>query len=111
MSHRTFVDSNHITWQVWDVVPTLVERRRTQRRGTESSVRSDRRHGRDRRVVAEPRVPARAGFEHGWLAFESSLENRRLAPIPERWPDFTETELQQLCASAIPGRRRPRLLE
>jgi hypothetical protein len=111
MSHRTFVDANDITWQVWDVIPTFVERRRAQRRGAAGAVRSERRHGRERRVVAEPRVPARAGFEHGWLAFESNFENRRLAPIPDRWPDLAETELQQLCDRAMPSRRRPRLLE
>ena len=49
-----------------------------------------------------------AGFEQGWLTFESSGRIRRLAPIPNGWETASAAELERLCALAQPpARRRP----
>ena len=72
MSHREFFDLHGQRWEVWDV--------RLGDRGEARAVRPD---------LAE-----------GWLAFESSSEKRRLAPIPSGWSDLPEELLGQLCARA-----------
>jgi len=50
-------------------------------------------------VVREP-------YRQGWLAFTSSTETRRLAPIPEGWLTASEAELVVLCKRAEPAPRR-----
>jgi hypothetical protein len=55
-------------------------------------------------------VPARAAglgeFRDGWLTFDDGAERRRLAPVPEGWPDFTDARLAWLVGVARPSSSR-----
>lgn len=113
MASRTFVDIDGVTWQVWDVHPELAERRMSQRRREAAQVAAtkERRAG-ERRHRAEKRVAVRPGFENGWLAFDSSIGMRRLAPIPPQWSSLPDIVLAELCRQASEGpRSRRRLIE
>jgi hypothetical protein len=115
MGHRTFVDRDGVTWQVWDVYPQLAERRHGPRRANPSALGVDRRDQRalaDRRRRHEVRVPVRAGYEHGWLAFDSAAGSRRLAPIPPNWDALPDDTLIALCGRSVDAARlRRRLIE
>ncbi|MEO5817328.1 MAG: hypothetical protein ABIT20_18820 [Gemmatimonadaceae bacterium] len=78
--HRNFRDDDDREWSAWDVIP--------RRRGV--------------RIALTPRLA------HGWLAFESNDERRRLAPIPAEWHLMPEERLRALWrdAEALPPRRR-----
>lgn len=116
MAHRVFIDDLGIEWQVWETTPSSAERRlRGERR---QSARGplpglpDRRAGADRRRVAEARVRVTAGYERGWLTFESRGEKRRLMPVPAGWEHLSEAALAELCALATPVPKRfGRLIE
>lgn len=94
MAHRTFVDSRGVHWQVWDVMPDRTGRRRVERRLLSIPVARERRTGRERRVVVSP------GLESGWLAFDSAIERRRLCPVPERWDEASDRELERYMSEA-----------
>ena len=111
MAARTFIDADGVSWQVWEVHPELAERRLTDRRRTATAPARERRAG-ERRSRAEKRVAVRPGFERGWLAFDSPVGLRRLAPIPQSWSDLPDGALAELCRSALDGGRpRRRLIE
>ena len=76
MSHREFFDVQGQRWEVWEVHP----------RGESRGVRPD---------LAE-----------GWLAFGSSTEKRRLAPIPAGWKELPTEALGDLCDKAAFVRTR-----
>lgn len=91
---RTFTDVAGVDWEVWEVYPRLLERRllrerRAARRGT-----VERRHV----VVGRPTQPRQ--ILGGWLAFQSRLERRRLATVPDAWEDATDRELQGYLAQS-----------
>ena len=46
------------------------------------------------------------GFENGWLTFESSVERRRLAPIPAQWEALPDAKLQSLLKDAAATRKK-----
>jgi hypothetical protein len=71
MAARTFIDSAGLTWSVFEV------HRATQTAGAVSP-----------------------GLEHGWLAFASGDNRRRLAPFPSSWETATDAELEMLCETA-----------
>lgn len=71
MAARTFTDSAGLTWSVFEV------HRSSQKAGAVSP-----------------------GYEHGWLAFASGDNRRRLAPFPSTWETCTEAELELLCETA-----------
>jgi hypothetical protein len=71
---RTFADSNGIEWTVYEV----------RKQG-----------GTDGRWSYLPEQ-----FGGGWLCFESDVSKRRLTPIPHRWRDFSDRELQGLLTQA-----------
>src|SRR5689334_15276800 len=96
MGRRNFRDGSGTTWDVWEVLPTQLlahepERREgPDRRGTpapDTDPPVERRHL-ARRVADVPL------FQHGWLAFRSESERRRLSPIPANW---TQADLDDLC--------------
>jgi hypothetical protein len=41
-----------------------------------------------------------SALQQGWLAFQSGIERRRLAPIPENWTELPEEELILLLGQA-----------
>jgi hypothetical protein len=105
MAHREFTDSTRVIWNVWDVYPTLGDRR-----GAPSDRRRFMRETLDRRTAFNP---ARVSPEYaqGWLAFQSGVERRRLAPVPQGWESLDEHSLERLCQAATPVGRRRRLVE
>jgi hypothetical protein len=107
MPHRQFVDSKQTKWEVWDVEPGESERRRSagDRR------RSPRTSGERREVDDRSRVRIKSDLAHGWLAFESKHDRRRLAPIPIGWEALDASALEQLCEQARSIGRPRRLLE
>jgi hypothetical protein len=107
MASRVFKDERGRDWTVWDVHPTLSERR-VYNAGPAPGKR-------ERRRYAEPRVQIEQMMSTGWLAFESrDGERRRLAPIPEREGGWSTAPLEQLrawCAMANPAPPPRRLIE
>jgi hypothetical protein len=104
MSYRTFVDRDGAYWQVWDSVPTKVERRMSEadRRRPKYYAwgGTERRTGTDRRTTSQRRITLSEGHGAGWLTFESLDEKRRLIPIPTHWEDLSQPELRALCERA-----------
>lgn len=108
MPHRKFTDSKQTTWEVWDVEPAHAERRTTP----SDPKRAPRTSG-ERRRAAEDRARVRihSDLAHGWLAFESKHDRRRLTPIPTGWEAFDPRALEKLCDQAQSVGRPRRLLE
>lgn len=78
---RGFTDSTGVEWRVWEVFPTT---------GGQSFIRAS-----NTSLMDTP-------FVNGWLCFESPIEKRRLAPIPEGWEFNDITSLEALCRKAAP---------
>jgi hypothetical protein len=113
MAHRTFRDPDGNLWQAWDVVPSIGERRHGERRTLIKRVADYLEKRRvERRRRQEARIPIRPGYEQGWLAFESPLGTKRLAPIPPAWELLPEASLGDLLRRAVDaGGARRRLIE
>ena len=79
MALRDFTDASGTVWQVWDVMP------------------AHRQAG--RALYAE-------GMAGGWLCFECAREKRRLAPVPERWAEYTDVEMAACLGRAEAVRER-----
>ena len=95
MAHREFDDARGVHWQVWEVIPSSAERREGADR------RADQRPRPGRRTQQELRIRLEEGLAHGWLAFESEHEKRRLHPIPDGWAERSGTELAELLEEAV----------
>jgi hypothetical protein len=82
MAVREFTDSRGREWRVWDVTPEHMH----------PVTRSE---------------DYMAGYQDGWLAFESGAEKRRLeAPYPADWINLSIPALEALCRGAAPVVRR-----
>src|SRR3954469_21228075 len=107
MALREFTDRGGRRWKVWDVCPTLAERRE-RNAGPPQGVS-------ERRRYLESRVHLRVNMSKGWLAFESENgERRRLAPIPTApndWVNASSDELRSWCEAAVPAPSSRRLIE
>jgi hypothetical protein len=107
MACREFTDAVGRYWVVWDVYPTLAERRH-RNAGPPPGTR-------DRRRFIERRAHLRHSMTKGWLAFEAADgERRRLAPIPEMpggWAAATPEQLREWCTVANPAPPARRLIE
>jgi hypothetical protein len=103
MAHRSFHDDLGREWEVWEVIPTAVERRVGPPMSRPPDV--------DRRKVKEARVVVPDKLQRGWLAFQSGRERRRLAPIPADWNEMTASELVELLQQADQRTRGRRLVE
>jgi hypothetical protein len=109
MALRNFKDSRGAEWRVWDVTPHDAwsgERRARERRVAQSASYTgpERRRARERRV----RTPGllTPGLEGGWLCFEAEADKRRLTPVPPRWDEAPDAELEGLLQRASPVTRR-----
>ena len=116
MAHRVFRDADGVEWAVWSVEPIWAERRvggeRRAGAGGELARGADRRGRPDRRRREELRVRVSAGFEAGWLTFESEEEKRRYAPVPAAWESLPDDQLARLCGAArSAAKRRGRFVE
>lgn len=78
---RGFTDSTGVEWRVWEVFPT---------KAGETFVESSH--------TSLKETP----FANGWLCFESPVEKRRLAPIPDGWEFRDLNALEELCHEAAP---------
>ena len=106
MGYRIFRDSRGTDWQAYDVMPRLADRRMNERRARAvEPVGHDRRARVDRRVITGARPTLTHGMSDGWLCFEAPEEKRRLAPIPDHWETYRESQLEALCEQAQPVRR------
>jgi hypothetical protein len=103
MAHRAFKDNQGRAWQVWSVLPTHTERRVGAENTAKSTV--------ERRKRNEFRVKVNPRWAHGWLAFETRGEKRRLAPFPSNWAEFNDGELSSLCEEATKVKPSRRLIE
>jgi hypothetical protein len=103
MAHRSFRDELGREWDVWEVVPTAVERRIANSAKRPAAA--------ERRRVHEARVVVPEQLQAGWLAFQCARERRRLAPIPVDWAEMTDEELVDLLHQAERRVRTRRLVE
>jgi hypothetical protein len=94
---RVITDTDGSTWEVWEVYTTLAERRGSVER------RARMRGDADRRVRVERRPVVAPELRQGWLAFQSLLERRRRAPIPQDWESLPEGDLLALLKGARPN--------
>lgn len=104
MAHREYVDSQGAAWQVWEVIPQSVERRKLRER------RIAPRDAHDRRQRHEARLRLSDGEIDGWLVFECHDQKKRLRPIPTDWHRASVTELESICARAERASRPSRRL-
>jgi hypothetical protein len=102
VAHRRFSDGHGRAWEVWEVHPTMTERRSA--RQTTPLLFERRRHG-----ASRPSLPG--GLASGWLAFESKSERRRLSPIPEDWANGSDAQLADLLERATSRSKTRRLIE
>jgi hypothetical protein len=82
--HRSFADARGVQWDVFAVHPA---------------------------PRPESRTPLPATLRYGWLCFESSVEKRRLGPIPDNWESLDDRQLEELSqrAELAAGSRRRRV--
>ena len=104
MAHRDYVDSEGVPWQVWEVIPQSVDRRRLRER------RLAPRDAQERRKRHEARLRLSNGESDGWLVFEARDQKRRLRPIPLDWHRASDVELESMCARADRASRPTRRL-
>jgi hypothetical protein len=104
MAHRDYVDSEGVAWQVWEVIPQSVERRKLRER------RIAPRDANDRRLRHEVRLRLSEGETEGWLVFESHGVKKRLRPIPKSWSLASPVELESMCVRAEHASRPSRRL-
>ena len=106
MAHREYLDSEGVSWQVWEVIPQSFERRKVR------EWRVATRDAQDRRNRHEVRLRTAEGDTNGWLVFESRDQKRRLRPIPQSWHLASPVELESMCARAdLAPRVSRRLIE
>jgi len=75
MALRTFTTRDGVTWNVWNVVPTLAHNTRKLTLGT--------------------------GMSDGWLCFEGGGIKRRIIPIPSDWESWSDDELERALDEAL----------
>ena len=94
MAHRKVQDESGRWWDVWDTRPTIIDRRGGRERRAGNRPLGDRRQKEEARVLVDPE------FRKGWLAFQSGVEWRRLAPIPDSWESLSDRALLDLLQRA-----------
>jgi hypothetical protein len=99
MSHREFLDEDGRSWEVWDVRPSIVESSTTSEGAGETGGELA---DLERQVRHLLRLNLPTELRGGWLAFRSSEESRRLAPIPQRWVAMDDQDLALLVRAAKP---------
>ena len=105
MAYREIVDARGVCWEVWDVHPTLAERRVTPER------RTQRRETPERRRQFQKRAMLSQELRRGWLTFQCRTERRRYAPIPTSWDGMDDNQLLDMLGTAQPAERPRRLIE
>lgn len=93
MSHRVVVDGSGVRWELWEVQPTLVEKRDAPDTAPTLTT-GERRRTRSARLRVSP------AMREGWLAIRSDSERRRVAPIPDGWATLDDDSLLRLVEAA-----------
>lgn len=115
MPHRIFRDADGVEWQVWNVVPHVLQegserRLRVRRSDAPEPHDPERREFAERRAVEDRRARLRMSLspslKGGWLVFEAETEKRRVTPIPSGWDSWPDEELDRLRQRASPVPRR-----
>lgn len=115
MPHRTFRGADGVEWQVWNVVPHVLqegsERRvRVRRAALPEPHDPERREVPERRAALDRRARLRMhlspSLQGGWLVFEADKEKRRLTPIPSGWDSLPDEELDRIRQRADPVPKR-----
>ncbi|MDB4886457.1 MAG: hypothetical protein JWN79_1895 [Gemmatimonadetes bacterium] len=91
MSHRVVVETSGVSWEIWEVEPTLIEKRDAPPDAPSTG---------ERRRVRSARLRVSPAMRDGWLAMRSATERRRIAPIPAGWADLDDAALLTLVARA-----------
>ena len=94
MPYREFQDPEGLVWNVWDVVPTLMDGLFETDGGEARALRAR---------ATQPRAqqgPVEQSLSHGWLCFQHGEQKRRLAPIPDDWHNLPVQSLQTLLSAA-----------
>ena len=87
---RGFTDSTGVEWRVWEVIPSRAAIGTSSRAQSRTSLNS-------------------TPYANGWLCFESEIEKRRLAPIPDGWELRPPGEIAQLLHEATPVQLRSKV--
>ena len=103
MAYREIRDAHGVRWEVWQVTPTMAERR--------ADVVGLLYLKKERRLRVALRVLLGAAFRGGWLAFKSSDERRRLVPFPREWNTFSDSQLLGLLERSESVGAARRLIE
>src|SRR4051794_3435418 len=103
MSHREVTDADGVRWELWEVQPTLIEKR--EEAADPPATTGERRHVRSNRMRVSPEM------REGWLAIRSENERRRIAPIPDGWAELSDEELLAFVARAESSGSPRRLIE
>jgi hypothetical protein len=74
MALRTFTTRDGVTWNVWNVVPTLSHNAR--------------------------KLTLSTGMIEGWLCFEGGGLKRRIIPVPADWESWSEEQLEAALSDA-----------
>jgi hypothetical protein len=100
MTIRTFIDSAGRAWDVWEVHPSFVDRRRHADRRSQKRTTGERR-------IADSESWLRARREAGaWLVLRSAIGRWRLAPVPSNWETMNDVALHELVAHAVRARNQ-----
>ncbi|HEY2375896.1 MAG TPA: hypothetical protein VGH98_07955 [Gemmatimonadaceae bacterium] len=94
MTHRKIKDGDGKSWDVWEVYPSVVERRMSGEYPIAETGDGSRKERREVRLL----IPS--ALQHGWLAFQAGNDRRRLVPIPDNWSAFDEDALLALLRQA-----------
>jgi hypothetical protein len=98
MAHRTVVDADGLSWEIWEVQPLLDEKRAVEHAIPPATTG-------ERRILRSVRLRLPGEMKGGWLALKSESERRRIAPIPEGWLTMNDDELRELVARGTPTGR------
>ncbi len=101
---REVLDALGVGWQIWEVIPTLAEKRAAKEAIPPEETGERRRGSPGKPLITGPMAT-------GWLAMKSASERRRLAPIPPDWDTMSDDELRELIVEADPLGPARRLVE
>jgi hypothetical protein len=104
MAYRELTARDGVVWKLWEVHPTIMDRRVAKE--TVPSISTA-----ERRKIATLRYRLPGPMSAGWLAMLGGTERRRIAPIPEGWERMTDEELLELMSRASVTAPMRRLLD
>lgn len=90
---RQFTDRMGVRWRVSEIADAVTDDAAPRERRSEArSVQ--RRLPKTRQLATRP-------LQLAWLCFESSLERRSVSPVPPRWQQLPDDELEDLLGDSI----------